>query len=310
MYILSIDIGIKNLAYCLIYFNTQNKLNNIKILDWNVLDCTNEKEKICNGINEKKQKKCNYKAMYYKENTYYCKCHALKDKKYKIPNTLLLKLLKSSTTIKKNELVQLYIELFEINEKDNQTILKKLKNENKQTIINRIQPIIDKDYYTPLNKNNACNLSLITIGSSMYTLLEEKYTAWKINNTIPDRILIENQIGTKAVRMKTIQGMVTMFFIMKQNSNIEYISSINKLKFLQIHNGKFTKKVYYNDRKKKAVELTRKLIENYDFGEIHETPILNVFETHTKKDDLSDTLFQALSFIYETYNFKLYEYIV
>ena len=38
MIILSFDIGVKNLAYCMI--DSESK----SILDWNVLDCTGENE--------------------------------------------------------------------------------------------------------------------------------------------------------------------------------------------------------------------------------------------------------------------------
>lgn len=66
---------------------------------------------------------------------------------------------------------------------------------------------------------------------------------------IPDldaftHVIIENQISTIATRMKALQGMVSTFFIMKcPNAHIEYISSVNKLKdFVQSPLRQTTKK--------------------------------------------------------------------
>jgi hypothetical protein len=73
MKILSIDVGIKNLAFCL--FNIEN--NNCDIEKWDVLNlCTWEKEK-CD--------ECNNNALYEKNNTLYCTKHAKKQKEYIIP---------------------------------------------------------------------------------------------------------------------------------------------------------------------------------------------------------------------------------
>lgn len=48
MLVLSFDIGIKNLAYCLMEYLPRQKENNFFILDWNVLDCS---ENEINGNN-------------------------------------------------------------------------------------------------------------------------------------------------------------------------------------------------------------------------------------------------------------------
>ena len=103
-----------------------------------------------------------------------------------------------------------------------------------------------------------------------------------------DHVIIENQVSPLANRMKTIQGMVTQYFVMKNVPNIEYISSSNKLKnFIE------KKKTTYNERKKIGVEVTGKLI--------NEKPGLvkweEFFKTHKKKDDLADSFLQGLWFL-------------
>ena len=81
MNILSIDVGMKNLAYCLLKYNKKDNI--YKILKWEVINLCKSNEHICMGVN-KKNKKCIKKACLFKENKYYCKIHA-KNKEYKIP---------------------------------------------------------------------------------------------------------------------------------------------------------------------------------------------------------------------------------
>ena len=51
-----------------------------------------------------------------------------------------------------------------------------------------------------------------------------------------DRVIIENQISPIANRMKTVQGMLSQYFLMSNDKlDIEFISSINKLKDDDIH---------------------------------------------------------------------------
>lgn len=72
-------------------------------------------------------------------------------------------------------------------------------------------------------KMNANHLTMVDLGKGLFTALE----------TIIDKIdliLIENQIGQNAIRMKSLQGMITMYFISKGKCNIHYWNAGNKLK--------------------------------------------------------------------------------
>ena len=107
-----------------------------------------------------------------------------------------------------------------------------------------------------------------------------------INTTLYDNIdmvLIENQIGKIAVRMKSIQGMLTQYFVGRGIKNIEYVSSMNKLK-------KFCdkKNLNYKERKAESIVITRKQIELYNPN------WLAFFNNFSKKDDLADCFLQAL----------------
>ena len=78
MKILSIDVGIKNLAYCLFDIKNNKQYN---ICLWGVANIgNNEIEHKCFSTIKKGKKItniiCNKKAKYEKNNKYYCKTHA------------------------------------------------------------------------------------------------------------------------------------------------------------------------------------------------------------------------------------------
>ena len=84
MKILSIDVGMKNLAYCLL---NVSETNNYDIIDWNVVNLTDSDKYICKCL-KKNNKVCGKKAKYFKNANYYCKTHA-KQSNYNIPTNEL-----------------------------------------------------------------------------------------------------------------------------------------------------------------------------------------------------------------------------
>lgn len=97
-----------------------------------------------------------------------------------------------------------------------------------------------------------------------------------------DFVVIENQIGPLANRMKMLQGMVMQYWIMKQ-AQVVCVSSVNKLKLF--HTGPST----YAQRKKIGIDSVRKLIAANQWK--------TGFEQHKKKDDLADTLLQVIWYL-------------
>lgn len=77
MKILSIDIGIKNLAYCVLEIEENSTTFNI--IKWDVINLCGEIP-LCQYVmkNKKMTKKCDKKACVYRDNIYYCKTHAKK----------------------------------------------------------------------------------------------------------------------------------------------------------------------------------------------------------------------------------------
>ncbi len=125
---------------------------------------------------------------------------------------------------------------------------------------------------------NASTINMIELGKKLYEALES------LTHPI-DLILIENQIGQNAIRMKMLQGMITFYFISKGKHNIQYWNAGNKLK--RFVKGKTT----YAQRKKLSVQITRELVGGA-FPRQKE-----YFETHKKKDDLADCLLQLLDYL-------------
>jgi Mitochondrial resolvase Ydc2 / RNA splicing MRS1 len=81
MRLISYDVGIKNLAYCVLEYDDKNTLS---ILDWNVLSLLEQEapDKQCTQTNPGKNKKaaptpCGKIAKYQKNGQCYCDKHAI-----------------------------------------------------------------------------------------------------------------------------------------------------------------------------------------------------------------------------------------
>jgi hypothetical protein len=125
-------------------------------------------------------------------------------------------------------------------------------------------------------------------------------------------VVIENQISPIANRMKTIQGMLAQYFIMKNTHiEIEFVSSIHKLKqFENIEKSEKNtmiqektvtqektvadenQKEKYKQHKKDGVFYCSQIIEN--------NPGLHSFRESLKtkkKDDLADSFLQGIWYL-------------
>ena len=129
MDILSIDIGIKNLAYCIINYNLHE--NKFLIKEWNVINLNKKKwiPDICNQkctYNLKNNKKCNKQSSYYSlingEKKEYCKTHA--------------KIINKNNKININELIQKKFELWADDfDYSNNDVREKVKEDVKLVLI-------------------------------------------------------------------------------------------------------------------------------------------------------------------------------
>jgi len=276
MKILSIDVGIKNLAICIL--ETTNLGFDIKF--WDVINLLEEKIYKCNcNIKDKKNTKiCNKLAQYYKDDNFFCKTH-VNSSNYKLPTSNITKY-KS-------------LKLDDLNTLCNEYDIEITKN-NKQSIIQQIEEYIQKNIVIPITNLRCNNLNLIDIGKSIRDNLD-KLDTFIFTNI--DFVLIENQISPIANRMNCIQGMISQYFIMKNIDNILYISAANKLK-------KFigTKKTTYNERKKLSVELTKNILLENIMDNSNKDKVIEMFNKHKKRDDLADSFLQAIWFLSQDNN--------
>ena len=288
--ILSIDVGIKNLAFCLLEIN-ENKT--ITIIKWDIIDLTktqqeNEIKIGCSCLKQQSKPKkkqqisneiitlCNGVSKFTKNGIYYCLKHA-KTQPFLFPSNNL-----KPSFINKQKIGELIKISGLIKYKDTQGE-NKLETFKKPEIVSQLNEFINNNSFELIEIVNASKLDLVTIGKNIQSNLD---ILLKEDLVDIDTIIIENQISPIANRMKTIQGMMAQYFIMKnENIKIDFVSSSNKLK--EFNKGE---KTTYSDRKKlgikKCVELIDKTPQFFIWKEF--------FITHKKKDDLSDSLLQGL----------------
>ena len=290
MQIISIDVGIKNLAYCIIEINNNIDINdnNYKIIKWGSINLCGEEMK-CDINTIKKGDICGKKATYTKNNINYCQTHAKKTA-FIIPNKVI-----SSATIKKKKMN----DLIEFAKKYKIVIN---ENEKKENILTPVLEYISIHAFDIIGKTSANQLDLVTIGIALKTEFDKILPTGNINI---DHVVIENQISPIANRMKTIQGMIAQYFIMYNIPKVTFISAMNKLKLFIENNGIKTE---YKDRKKMGINITTGLLQykNVENDENDEnSKWILFFSTHKKKDDLADAFLQGLWVLNNNYNLTI-----
>lgn len=257
MKILSFDVGIKNLAYC--YIDTDNKLS---IQKWDIINLTDTKSVCCYFDN------CNKGVKYEINNIHSCKRHASKhDTYFEFSKECC------ATSLRKMKVDELRNMCMDLKIKES-----KYKTHMVTTILKHI-----KEYaFKPYKKPNSSTMDLIEIGRNINTHCDSLFQECEI-----DCIVIENQIGSIAARMKTIQGMLAQYFIIKYpTAKIHFLSSHNKLKFFTTE-----KKLNYKERKQLSIAKTMEYISNDHIKWV------DFFQSSKKKDDLADCFLQCIIFL-------------
>ena len=273
MKILSIDVGIKNLAFCL-FCNNDTTNHSFLIKKWNVVDLSTSEEVVNKCCGKEKKGPCLKPAKYTKNNQCFCIKHAKKEK-YVLPSSDL-----KSSYINKQKLQKLIdiVAKYKI-----PSIAEKPK---KSDLVSLITDFAKENCYEELVKTSAADVDLITIGKN----IKLKFDNLFLEEANIDYVIIENQISPIANRMKTIQGQIVQYFIMSgiNVAYIEFISASNKLKEFESDD-----KTEYKDRKKLGIAKTQEIVQhNENFSNM-----LDYFNTHKKKDDLADSFLQGLWFI-------------
>ena len=270
MKILSIDVGIKNLAFCL--FNKSPISQDFNVTKWDIIDISEQENTIICGFVEKNEI-CNKPAKFKKDDNCYCLKHS-KKQQIKIPT------LEQKTTFINKQKIQ---KLYEIAESHNIKYEPKTK---KVELIKLINQHINMNYFQPIESKKAADVDLFNIGLNIKTKFNKLFE----NEVKIDYVIIENQIGPLAIRMKTIQGMIVQYFIMSNLNvqHIEFISASNKLKDCDTKD-----KTTYSDRKKLGITKCLEIITTNLILNEH----IDYFNKHKKKDDLSDSFLQGIWFI-------------
>ena len=274
--ILSFDVGIINLAYCL--FTKEN--NKLKILDWNIINLTNRESTKC---------KCGLKASFSQGTDFFCKVHAKKCE----PIKPFEEIFKSNTENKCNCLV-----------KDVCCGRKSVYNMVDQYYCNahakaKYKSLITTHKVKPYKNKAVSDMDFDATKLKLFQCLQEKKELLKA-----DYVLIENQPSIKNPQMKSIACGLYDFSAIRglldkvPESNIKvvkFMNPSNKLKL--IDNGQTKQVVIYKAESKesKAYKLTKALSVKYAkeliTGMNEWTTFFNV---QKKKDDLADALLQGL----------------
>ena len=269
MKILSIDVGIKNLAFCL--FVQSEDSSDYHIAKWDSINLAQQIEAKC--CEREKCKDCNKPAKFTKNGKCYCLKHS-KKQPFQVPTSDL-----KTTFINKQKIKGLY-DLADKYKIPYETPIKKVD------LVELINTYIFNKCFDPVVETNASKIDLITIGRNLKSKLD--VILHDHIDTIT-HVIIENQISPIANRMKTIQGMIAQYFIMKNNHTcIEFVSSANKLKEIDA-----SMKTSYGERKKQGVQQCLEMISSKQYLSSWES----FFKQHTKKDDLADSFLQGMWFI-------------
>jgi hypothetical protein len=290
------DVGIKNLAYCILEIDGDK----FKILDWDIINLVKENKLTCCGSLKSSTicgKNAKFKTTYKKEVKGYCKTHSSQ-----------------------------YTPILESRLKDHFTVDSK-KEKHKCTYINKNDKdcpskgfnLFDDKYlcnshYKQINKRFSKDIGLqkkkkqSCYGEGPFSLSQKLVNCLdKIPELLDvDDVIIENQPSLKNPAMKTVASFLYSYFTIrsvvdadKNNKRrvqeIKFISPSNKLKVnedqtMEVLNGAKADKTY-KLTKQLAIKYTKILLKN-------DSKMLKHLETYKKKDDLCDAFLQGYHFVF------------
>jgi hypothetical protein len=290
MKVLSWDVGIINLAYCMIEYIE----NDWKIIDWGIINLTNRQKYKC--INCGKNASC-YTNLDNNE-IYYCKKHLPKDLN---PPEF------EHVFIEKNDAICSWqTEKSKCKSKckymctDNEYKNNYYCRSHAKTIYKRIE---NRYSIKNIKKKSVGSLPIENLKLKLINILDTHKNFLQV-----DIVLIENQPSMKNPKMKAISSTIFDYFMIRglvdkdiTNSIInivKFMSPSNKLKLADEGDTKKLVKLKGNDAK--TYKLTKSLgikycsemIKPYDKW-------VNLFNSYKKKDDLADSFLQGMYYFNE-----------
>jgi hypothetical protein len=278
--ILSIDVGIKNLAVCVILLHEEPE-----ILFWDIIDISKEEsveDELCTS-HTLKGKACTRKACFAKHGNRFCNIHAKSN-----PNLYRIVDAKYTDAFLARQPISKLIEItkqYDIS----------YTSSKKCDIVTSIKSYIETYGFEPIKKAKAIKsneISLIELGKNILAEFDRHFLPFMKQLT---HVIIENQISPIANRMKTIQGMIAQYFIMRcQSIHIEFVSSSNKLTLKieeQEEEDEELEINTYKHRKKQGIKICREILCN------NFPSHTDFLDKHRKQDDLADSFLQGIWYI-------------
>ena len=295
MKILSWDVGIKNLAFCLIEVNQHDKTNNWCIKDWGIINLIDKGDIICTSCKKRaslylpcdKLRFCKIHSKKY-ENEIKPYCDYFKENDSKLPCCYEITSKKETRVCGKNSKVC-------------------LKTDSKHNYCTAHSKVVYKRYtvskkFIPIKKINASNESIDILRKKLVNELDKKKHFLECSI-----VLIENQPTLKNPKMKAISSTIYDYFLIRgivdkqlNNSKMElvkYISPSNKLKVAD--EGDTTKLIKLKGDEAKTYKLTKALGIKYCLKMIEgQTEWINCLNSYKKKDDMADAFLQGMYYIF------------
>jgi len=282
MRILSWDVGILNLAYCLIEYDNDNKW---KIIDWDIINITERENTKCFQCNKKSS------LIHKLSNKHSCKVHAnLIDTKLDDFETLF-----TSNCDNKCQ----YVGKKECDKKSKFCYKDNFYcNTHAKSLYSRIE---NENKITKFKDTSISSLTIDFLRERLVTELEKRKNLYTANV-----VVIENQPTLKNPKMKAISSTVYDYYLIRgifdksiTKSNIakvKYMSPSNKLKLANEDDTLKLVKLKGDDAK--TYKLTKSLGIKYCKEMIKDTDWINKIETSKKKDDLADSFLQGMYYIF------------
>lgn len=292
MKVLSWDVGIINLAYCLLEIQTDKIMENNKeiekskyhIIEWGLIDLSKKEKKLCQICS--KNASLEYTDIEDEKIKYFCKTHG---KKYVVPKLAEIN------------------NFFTLPNKNNENINCDLcDKECKRCYKNyNFCSSHGRTFYQKLEKNielkeTKKEKTIFDIDILRYNLIEALDN--KPELFIADKVLIENQPSLKNPRMKAISSTIYDYYLIRgifdkkfdsKISQVKYMSPSNKIKLSKDNKlvKDADKKNKYKLTKKLAVDYVKALLDN-DLNNFKE-----YFLSVKKKDDLADAFLQGAYYL-------------
>lgn len=284
--ILSFDVGIINLAYCII----DKKEEDYEIKKWGIINIDNTKL-TCKYINKNK-KVCGKNAKFILNDSHLCKLHS---KKHMIDETKIIKEQEGKCCFEK-KLKSGLVLCGQASSKqiDNKNYCDKHFEKAKKDYIKQVQP-------KKIPSQNSNHRPIDQLTKHMYTQFDENKEFLEV-----DEVLIENQPSLINPTMKTISALIYGYFTMRgvvdkdktksKISNIRFISPSNKLKINKETTDKTLEKA---KTKREEYMMTKDLGKKYCKALIEEDKKhLQFVESVSKHDDLCDAFLQGFYYLF------------